>query len=143
MAEKRSNTRHFRLDPANPPTLTPAQAKRLETIPIDYTDIPELPDDFWTSHPPTAREPKEQVTLRFDKDVMEFFRAQGPKYQTRINNVLRTYVDAVRKQEAVRDTVSKPRRVRDQVRVTRKAAKASKPRKGEHGRISRSRKPPE
>jgi uncharacterized protein (DUF4415 family) len=73
--------------------LTPAQAERLQAIPIDYSDIPELPDDFWTQHPPAERETKEQITLRLDRNVVEFFRAQGGRYQTRINAVLRSYVN--------------------------------------------------
>ena len=93
MPAKSSGTTHFWLDPEHPPALTPAQAKRLKAIPIDYSNIPELSDDFWTSHPPAARETKEQITLRLDKHVVEFFRAQGLHYQTRINAVLRTYVD--------------------------------------------------
>lgn len=35
--------------------------------------------------------PKEQVTLRLDRDVLEWFRAKGRGYQTRINTVLRAY----------------------------------------------------
>ena len=38
-----------------------------------------------------TREPKEQVTLRLDRDVLRWFRAQGRGYQTRINAVLRSY----------------------------------------------------
>ena len=36
-------------------------------------------------------EPKEQVTLRLDRDVLRWFRANGRGYQTRINAVLRSY----------------------------------------------------
>jgi uncharacterized protein (DUF4415 family) len=39
---------------------------------------------------------KRQVTLRIDADVLEWFRAQGRGYQTRINALLRAYVDAHR-----------------------------------------------
>ena len=38
-------------------------------------------------------EPKEQVTLRIDADVLRWFRAQGRGYQTRMNAVLKGYVD--------------------------------------------------
>jgi uncharacterized protein (DUF4415 family) len=38
-------------------------------------------------------ETKEQVTLRLDRDVVRWFRAQGKGYQTRINAVLRGYVE--------------------------------------------------
>lgn len=37
-------------------------------------------------------EPKGQITLRVDQDVLRFFKEQGPGYQTRMNAVLRAYV---------------------------------------------------
>lgn len=37
---------------------------------------------------------KESISLRVDADVLEWFKAQGPGYQTRINMVLRAYRDA-------------------------------------------------
>jgi uncharacterized protein (DUF4415 family) len=40
---------------------------------------------------------KAQLTLRLDADVLDWFRAQGRGYQTRINALLRAYRDAHRK----------------------------------------------
>ena len=37
---------------------------------------------------------KAAVSLRVDEDVLEWFKAQGPGYQTRINTVLRAFRDA-------------------------------------------------
>jgi uncharacterized protein (DUF4415 family) len=37
---------------------------------------------------------KSLVSLRVDQDVLAWFRAQGPGYQTRINSVLRAFRDA-------------------------------------------------
>lgn len=37
---------------------------------------------------------KSSVSLRLDSDVLEWFKAQGPGYQTRINIVLRAFRDA-------------------------------------------------
>lgn len=37
---------------------------------------------------------KETVTLRLDPDVLAWFRQNGPGYQTRINAVLRAFVEA-------------------------------------------------
>jgi uncharacterized protein (DUF4415 family) len=127
MTAKPRSTTKFRLDPDHQPELTPAQAERLKAIPIDYSDIPELPDDFWVGNPPTTREPKKQITLRVDSDVVEFFRARGDHYQSRINAVLRSYVD-----HATRKRVAAPAKSRDQG-VLRHAAKASKPSKGGQG----------
>jgi uncharacterized protein (DUF4415 family) len=38
--------------------------------------------------------PKASVSLRIDQDVLEWFKAQGPGYQTRMNAVLRAFRDA-------------------------------------------------
>ena len=37
---------------------------------------------------------KALISLRIDQDVLEWFKAQGPGYQTRINTVLRAFRDA-------------------------------------------------
>lgn len=37
---------------------------------------------------------KASISLRVDNDVLEWFKAQGPGYQTRINKVLRAFRDA-------------------------------------------------
>lgn len=41
--------------------------------------------------------PKQQLTVRFDADVIEWFKAQGAGYQTRMNAVLRSFVEAQKK----------------------------------------------
>lgn len=38
--------------------------------------------------------PKESISIRLDGDVLRHFRATGPRWQTRINAVLRAYVKA-------------------------------------------------
>ncbi|MCW5696708.1 MAG: BrnA antitoxin family protein [Bauldia sp.] len=41
---------------------------------------------------------KQAISIRLDPDVLEYFRAQGPGYQSRINAVLRAFVrDRLRK----------------------------------------------
>jgi uncharacterized protein (DUF4415 family) len=37
---------------------------------------------------------KAAISLRLDADVLDWFKAQGPGYQTRINAVLRAYKEA-------------------------------------------------
>lgn len=37
---------------------------------------------------------KSAISLRLDEDVLEWFKARGPGYQTRINAVLRAYKEA-------------------------------------------------
>ena len=38
--------------------------------------------------------PKASISLRVDRDVLEWFKSQGEGYQTRINAVLRAFRDA-------------------------------------------------
>ncbi len=60
---------------------------------IDFTDIPELSEDFFRNA--QLRLPgKQAVTIRLDADVLEWFKQQGPGYQTRINQLLRQYMEA-------------------------------------------------
>lgn len=64
---------------------------------IDRSDIPELDEDFFARAKLTKPSPKRQVTIRFDADVLEWFKAQGKGYQSRINAVLRAYVQSQQK----------------------------------------------
>lgn len=60
---------------------------------IDTSDIPELGDDFFLKA--ELRVPtKQPVTIRLDEDVLVWFKSQGRGYQTRINTLLRTYMEA-------------------------------------------------
>lgn len=90
----------FKLDPKHPKPLTAAQRKRLQVVAdkpdaaIDYSDIPAVSAEFWARHRPVRSEPKAQVTLRIDQDVLDFFKQGGSGYQTRINEVLRSFAQA-------------------------------------------------
>lgn len=67
-------------------------------------DNPEwTTDDFAKARPfsevmqkrmgrPLKENPKEQVTIRYDQDVLEAFRATGAGWQTRMNDALKTYL---------------------------------------------------
>lgn len=103
MKRKEENIVKLTLDPNNLPPLTKEQEARLaklDTMPdseIDYSDAPELPDAFWSLANKPLPEEKKQITLRIDSDVIEYFRGTGSRYQTRINAVLRAYVEAHKK----------------------------------------------
>ena len=47
----------------------------------------------WESATVDLPQPKSVLNMRVDRDVLDFFRAEGRGYQTRINAVLRSYVD--------------------------------------------------
>jgi uncharacterized protein (DUF4415 family) len=65
---------------------------------IDYSEIPELGDDFFKNAVLRMPEPKAPVTLRLDRDVLDWFKKQGPRYQTRINALLKAYIEAQKRQ---------------------------------------------
>jgi uncharacterized protein (DUF4415 family) len=48
----------------------------------------------WSSVQVGVASAKRQLTVRFDADVVDWFKAQGAGYQTRMNAVLRSYVEA-------------------------------------------------
>ena len=43
---------------------------------------------------------KQAISVRIDRDVLDFFKSQGRGYQTRINAVLRSYMEAKRRPTA-------------------------------------------
>jgi uncharacterized protein (DUF4415 family) len=65
---------------------------------IDTSDLPEIsPRQFARAIVRRGLRPmpaKAQLTIRVDRDVLAWFRKQGPGYQTRINTLLRAYMEA-------------------------------------------------
>lgn len=71
--------------------------KRLDAMTdadIDYSDIPALDDSFFKQVPVHMPIKKDSVTLRIDHKVLEWFKHQGRGYQTKINAVLKAYVES-------------------------------------------------
>lgn len=71
---------------------------------IDFSDIPEVSAEMFARGivrrglKPVTR--KKQLTLRVDSDVVEWYQRQGPGYQTRINSLLRAYMEEHRRKTA-------------------------------------------
>ena len=62
---------------------------------IDTSDIAELDETFFQQA--ELRTPSKQpVTLRLDADVLTWFKEGGQGYQTRINQLLRRYMESHR-----------------------------------------------
>ena len=65
---------------------------------IDLSDVPEItPEMFAQAVVRRGLKParkKQQITIRIDDDVLAWFRAQGRGYQTKINALLRAYMEA-------------------------------------------------
>ena len=74
--------------------------QRADAKPIDYTDIPELADEWFLraaregnlAKPPAKR----PISIKLDEDVLDYFKSEGERYQTHINAVLRAYMQAQR-----------------------------------------------
>jgi uncharacterized protein (DUF4415 family) len=79
------------------PPITDAQRANLKALAarpdreIDTSDIPEMTDAEWKRARRGAfyRPLKRQITARIDADVLDWLKAQGKGYQSRINAILR------------------------------------------------------
>lgn len=80
-AKKRSRTNWARID-------------ALKDKEIDTSEIPEQSNAFFKRAVLRLPEPKTAVTIRLDHQVLNWFKAKGPGYQTRINALLRAYMEA-------------------------------------------------
>ena len=71
-----------------------ARLDRIRDRDIDYSDIPPLNKAFLakatTAWPPVQK----QLTIRVDADVLDWLKAQGKGYQTRINRILRVVMES-------------------------------------------------
>jgi uncharacterized protein (DUF4415 family) len=61
---------------------------------IDYSDIPPLDKTFFKKATVPWPPSKKQLTIRIDADVLDWLRAQGKGYQTRINRILRVAMES-------------------------------------------------
>jgi uncharacterized protein (DUF4415 family) len=66
---------------------------------IDFSDIPKLGKSFWATAKLTlpealVRNNKDRLTIRVDHDVVQWLKKRGKGYQTRINAILRSYMEA-------------------------------------------------
>jgi uncharacterized protein (DUF4415 family) len=67
---------------------------------IDTSDIPEVLDWSGAKRGLFYRPVKQQLTLRLDADVIDWFRREGTGYQSRMNAALREYVSRKRGKNA-------------------------------------------
>jgi uncharacterized protein (DUF4415 family) len=61
-------------------------------------ELRELPSDFWDHAELVIPQAKVPISLRVDGDVLEWFRDTGPRYQSRMNAVLRSYMQRATRQ---------------------------------------------
>ena len=74
--------------------LEPSEVNAVKDEDIDFSDIPELDESFWANAKLVEPDRTEQVTLRIERSVLNHFKSSGKGYQTRINQVLESYVRA-------------------------------------------------
>jgi uncharacterized protein (DUF4415 family) len=84
-------SRFTRPDPASAPD--PAPVSPAASPALVAADVVQVVRHIARQGLPAAPR-KEAISLRLDADVLDWFRARGPGYQTRINAVLRAYKDA-------------------------------------------------
>jgi uncharacterized protein (DUF4415 family) len=87
----------------NPTPLSAEQKEELEALAaqpdseIDTSDIPPVTDWSGAIRGAFYRPIKKPLSLRLDADIIDWFQRQGTGYQTRINAVLREYVERQQK----------------------------------------------
>lgn len=77
------------------PPMSKKRIEELKAIPdekIDFSDIPELDTEFWENAEWVEADKTLPLTIRVKESVLDYFKAGGKGYQTRINAVLESYV---------------------------------------------------
>jgi uncharacterized protein (DUF4415 family) len=60
----------------------------------DYSDIPPLSEQFFKKATAAWPPAKQQLPIRLDADVLNWLKAHGRGYQTRINRILRAAIES-------------------------------------------------
>jgi uncharacterized protein (DUF4415 family) len=71
-----------------------ARLDRMKDSDIDYSDIPPLGNEFFKKATVAWPPAKHQLTIRLDADVLNWLKANGRGYQTRINHILRAAMES-------------------------------------------------
>lgn len=75
--------------------LAAVRAKSEAQLEREIADDPEfqgIPEDWFEAAVAISPGPKRLLSLRIDAEVVEWFKQRGPGYQTRMNAVLRAYM---------------------------------------------------
>jgi uncharacterized protein (DUF4415 family) len=67
-------------------------AADIERDVVSDADFKDEREDWYATAMAVMPTPKKLLSLRLDHDVVDWFKRQGPGYQTRINAVLRAFV---------------------------------------------------
>ena len=72
--------------------LTPAQIASEKDESIDFSDIPELDEEFWSGRNSSSLIAPTRSPCASSAPCWPIFKAPGKGYQTRMNRVLESYV---------------------------------------------------
>ena len=61
---------------------------------IDTSEIPELDDHFWKNARVVYPQSKQAISIRIDEDILKWLKKQGPGYQSKINAILRSFMQS-------------------------------------------------
>ncbi len=61
---------------------------------INYADSPATTKEFWADAEVFMPKNKVPISLRLDEDIVDFFKEEGSGYQSRINAVLKAYMNS-------------------------------------------------
>ena len=75
--------------------LAPGVVPRAEAAAAAAAEVAEIVRGIARKGLPKAAR-KAAISLRVDPEVLDWFKVQGPGYQTRINSILRAYMEASR-----------------------------------------------
>jgi len=77
--------------------LRPRRDQDIERLAAEDADNPATTEEDWADAVIGLPVLKTPVNAKFDADVVDWFKSQGRGYQTRMNAVLRRYMEAHRK----------------------------------------------
>jgi len=61
---------------------------------INYEDSPATTKEFWKDAKVFMPQHKVHISLRLDEDIINYFKEEGKGYQSKINAILKSYINA-------------------------------------------------
>ena len=81
------------LESKKPTATNLSSLDKLKDTDIDYSDIPELDEEFFKQMKLVEPSNKQSLTIRYDAEVVDYFKnIVGKGYQSKMNAILKAYV---------------------------------------------------